>query len=120
VAQLRFKLVTSRTEVRSVNAYSRILGPSMSMEAYLDVICKDVVPPSNTIFTPVLKEICQMVAKLSKTKQTHVIKLNVQKPVQKWQFIPMNMFPILHVSVICETVSCVQKVTFISEHIYTW
>jgi hypothetical protein len=43
------------------------------MDANQEVIYKDVMPPSNTMFKPILKEIYQLAEKLSGRRETHTI-----------------------------------------------
>lgn len=73
VASLRFKLVASRTDVKSFNPCATILNPFISMDANQEVIYKDVMPPSNTMFKPILKEIYQLAEKLSGRRETHLV-----------------------------------------------
>jgi hypothetical protein len=71
VALLRFKLVTSRTDIKSVNPCATILNPFISIGANQEVIYKDVMPRNNTMFKTVLKEICHLIEKLSGRRQTN-------------------------------------------------
>jgi hypothetical protein len=73
LASLQFKLVASRTDVKSFNPGATILNPFMSMDANQEVVHKDVMPPGNTIFKPILKEIYRLVEKLSGRRETHVV-----------------------------------------------
>lgn len=78
VASLQFKLVTSRTDVKS---FKPCANPFISMDANQEVIYKDVMPPSNTMFKPILKEIYRLVEKLSRRRETHSIILNLQNTI---------------------------------------
>jgi hypothetical protein len=73
MASLRFKLVASRTDVKSFNPCATILNPFISMDANQEVIYKDVMPPSNTMLKPILKETYQLVEKLSSRRETHMV-----------------------------------------------
>jgi len=85
VASLRFQLVTSRTDVKHFNPCATILNPFISVDANHEVIYKDVMPPSNTMFKPILKEIYQLVEKLSGRRQAHGIILNLQNTILECQ-----------------------------------
>jgi len=41
------------------------------MDANQEIIYKDMMPPSNTMFKPILEEIYQLAEKLSGRRQTH-------------------------------------------------
>jgi len=71
VASLRLKQVSSRTDVKSINPCATNLNPFISMGANQEVIYKDMMPPSNTMFKPVLQEICHLVENLSGRRQTN-------------------------------------------------